>query len=199
MPYFQQHGQRPQENLLARHMAATDLNSGWATRPCWRDFPGRYAPVAPWSPWRLCFAGHSVGYVDEDLFAVPGGGGAGDGPNGLGRPAPPADHPADVARGHLQPEAHSMARLARAHFDTDGIRFVDDLASEVLEDGARPSRRAPGCKGRSLSLLGRPSRPFWRASGASGWPPSGRRRPGCAGPGRSAAPLPGASASPGLL
>ena len=143
-----------------------------------------------------------VRYVDEDLFTVPRRGGAGYSAYRLRRPAPAADHPAYVAGRHLQPEPHRLARLPPTGFDADGVWFVDDLARQVLEHGTRPSRRAPGCTGRSLGLLGRLRS---RTGGLRRWRRAGRLGLHEAGadqdppdPVSRLSPFASASASPGL-
>jgi len=83
----------------------------------------------------------SVHYVYEDLFTVPGRRGSRNGAHRLRRAAAPPDHPADVAGANLQAEPHRLASGATARFDLYGVRLVDKMARQVLEDGPRRASR----------------------------------------------------------
>ena len=107
-------------------------------------------------------------------------------------PSPPADDPAHVTRRHLQPEPDRLSRLTATGLHPDRIRFVDDLAGQVLQDGARSPAWRPVVRvahlassawpagrealvagaGRAGSASMRPAPTRMRRTRSVGWAPS---------------------------
>jgi hypothetical protein len=83
----------------------------------------------------------SVHDVYEDLFTIPGGSGARHSAQRLRGPPAPSDDPAYVTGADLQAEPHRLATGTAPGFDLNCVRFVYEMARQVLEHGPR---RPPG-------------------------------------------------------